>query len=106
MTIIKSVALQKGGRIYTLKPFRDLDPLTGRLRKSGHKWIGYCDGEPCGRFKTRAEFEQFVGREPDLTPRGPHADATERAATWSTYDGSVLLQRLTDNAARRRGGRP
>lgn len=87
-------ALMKGGRIYTLKPTAP-DPLT--RGKPRFAWQGYCDGVPCGFFKTKADFEAFVDREPEyLGLIGPHASAVSRAETWSTYEGHQILQALVN----------
>lgn len=82
-------ALMKGGRIYTLKPL-----LRGTL--PGFRFIGFCDGQRCGFFKTKKEFEAFVRSEPGAAPLGPHADATFRAEAFSTYEGKRLLQKLDE----------
>jgi len=85
----KVYALMYNGCIYTLRP------TVGDLKRS-FKWVGFRDGDRCGFFKTKKDFEAFVAREPALSPLGPHAEASFRAETWSTFEGSRILQRLAE----------
>jgi hypothetical protein len=89
-------ALMHHGAIYTLRP------TVGDLKKA-FRWVGFRDGDRCGFFKTRKAFEEFVAREPALAPLGPHAEASFRAETWSTYEGSRVLQQLAENAKKAGG---
>lgn len=91
----KVYALMKGGRIYTLRPLP-----SGSV--TGFKWMGFCDGNRCGFFKTKKDFEQFVASEPEAGPLGPHADATFKAEAWSTYDGAKLLRQLHEMSQARK----
>lgn len=84
--------LQHAGNLWTLEPRPgDLDPVTGRWRKSCFKWQGYCDGTPCGVFKTKFDFEQFVSGQRYDEPRGPYAAAVSRAESWANYEARKAL---------------
>lgn len=84
-------ALMNHGRIYTLQPYRD--PFGKRTE---FKWVGFCDGDRCGFFKTKADFERFVEYQPAPSPLGPHAEATFRAEARSTFEGTQALNMLRD----------
>lgn len=86
-------ALMKGGHIFTLRPCRYMP---------GFRFMGFRDGQRCGFFKSKKAFVQFVDREPDGAPLGPHADVTFRAEAWSTFEGLQALQHLEEAQRRMR----
>lgn len=94
MSFIKTVALMRGGRIYTLSAWKDLDFISGSVRKSPFRWQGFCDGDRCGLFRSKSDFESFVHSEPDFPPQGPHAEATALAEHYSNYEGNRLLRKF------------
>src|ERR1700694_4046931 len=94
-TFMKTYALMHGGRIYTLLPCKHMP---------GFKWIGFCDGQRCGFFKTKRDFERVVEDEADtMGPLGPHASATFEAETWSNYDGNKILKAISEKAKEQEG---
>jgi hypothetical protein len=95
----QTYALMHHGRIYTLNQ----NPLPHNRKL--FRWIGYCDGDRIGFFKTKADFEKFVECEPARAPLGPHAEETFRAEAMSTFEGRQALNKLADEARARRGPR-
>lgn len=94
-----SYALMQGGRIYTLNPVKH---YPGEPKSPFH-WRGYCDGDPCGFFKTKKDFEEFVKHEPAIFPEHtPQARASMRAQTLSTFEGNQILHKLTDALKRKK----
>lgn len=94
----QSYALMQGGRIYTLQKLT----AEGQRDNSPFRWIGYCDGQRCGLFKTKADFERFVQAEPAVfAPTHAQAAAAFRAETWGHYDGAKVLQWLHDHHGKR-----
>ncbi len=91
----QTYAFMRGCRIYTLKPCHP-DPLTGR--KPPFRYHGFMDGETCGFFKSKKEFEAFVASEPDdfLDTNQPHVQASLRAQSRSEWEGRHLLARLKE----------
>jgi hypothetical protein len=72
------------GSIWTLEPPKLRDPLTGKPFKSGLRYMGYCDGKPCGMFHTKKEFDAFVNIQYNDYHRGPYeldAKITEALST-------------------------
>jgi hypothetical protein len=94
MFLNKSQAYRKGGHVYTLEPCVSPD-----MRSCGFKHVGYRDGERCGFFKTRKDFEEFVEHDPViLPPLGPHAEATFKAQTWANMEATIMLEKLIQQA--------
>ncbi len=91
---LKTFALMKGGRIYTLNPY-----YREKYENTRWKYIGYCDGQRCGAFVSKKEFEAFVDREPDLPPMSQSFQVVSRACMWSEFDGSSILQKIIATAA-------
>lgn len=69
----------------------DAQRLPRLLRK------GYCDGQPCGLFRTKREFELFVECEPNSPPFNEACIPAIRAEAASTWEGNQLLHKLIDN---------
>jgi hypothetical protein len=87
----KVYAFMRGAAIYTLKP----NPLRRREDpQRAYRFLGFCDGQPIGFFRTKAEFEAFVDLEPAPVPLGPYGEATLRAIAWSTYEGTRMLTQV------------
>jgi hypothetical protein len=99
-------ALMRGGRIYTLHPYHG-DPLRSRNDLKGPwKYVGFCDGQHWGLFRSKKQFRERVEMEPEHTEwemRGPHADATNRAVQDSEWDGTYLLHKFLESVRRRKG---
>ena len=79
------IAIVRGGRLYTLLPYRD--PFGQRCAL---RWVAYCGHERLGFFRTRRDFELAVDRHAiaDLTPQQLAAIAAEER---STAEGLRLL---------------
>lgn len=79
-------------RIHTLRP--QTWPA-GDHRKEW-RWAAYVDGAFWRFFKRatdwRAALRSYDGRE----PRGPFAEATDRAVCWSEFEGRRILERLAE----------
>ena len=94
---LKVAALMKGGRIYTLTAYKEIGP-DFQLRPHPHfRWKGYCDGQPCGLFRTKREFEFFVECEPESPPFDEDCVPAMRAETWSTWEGNQILHKIIDS---------
>lgn len=93
---LKVVALMKGGRIYTLEPYKYLDHNFELSSHPHFRWKGYCDGQPCGLFRTKRDFELFVECEPDSPPFNEACIPAIRAEAASTWEGNQLLHKLID----------
>src|SRR5688572_19074080 len=90
----QTYALMRGCRIYTLQPYRTHD---GRKSPFGWKYVGYCDGDRYGFFRSKKQFEEFVAREPEYrAPLGPHPEATFQPEAMSTFEGRQLLNMLSE----------
>jgi hypothetical protein len=85
------IATSKAGRVYTLEPYRHLDYASMQYVRHRHlKWKGLCDGQICGLFRTRKEWEQFVEMEPDA-PQVTEAQYHAMRETFSTWKGHQIL---------------
>jgi hypothetical protein len=88
-----SARLHQGVRFpegsYTLKPALDLPHCN---------WIGFCDGERCGAFRTKKEFEDFVDLQPELPSIGSRFRDASRAEWESTMEGEIILNQICKKA--------
>jgi hypothetical protein len=80
----------RGGCIYTAEPINH-KWTEGRLK--GFRYRGYCDGQPCGFFETKAAFEAFVACQPEFTAICHNTDAYV-AQSMSEWDGLEILAKL------------
>ena len=92
--MLKSYAFMRGGCIYTAEPINHKF-TQGRLK--GFRYRAYCDGQPCGYFATKRDFEAFIQSQPSTYAPGPHPDAAYHAQAMSMWDGMTILAKLTRN---------
>jgi hypothetical protein len=79
-----------GGHVYTIQPVRE-----PHHKQCGFRWVGFCDKDRCGFFRSKGDFEAFIRRQPSIIgPLGPHAQATFEAEAHSTYAGMKALELL------------
>jgi hypothetical protein len=79
------------GAIYTIR-LHYIDHFRKIKDPDGPKYMGYRDGQPCGLFRSKKEFEAFVERQRPAGPRGPYAMAADRAEGFCTLELSRKLE--------------
>jgi hypothetical protein len=81
-------------RMHTLRPQRW---PAGDHRKEW-KWAAYIDGTFWTFFKRVSAWRMAASVYHNREPRGPHAEATDRAVLWSEFEGRQILERLEQQA--------
>ena len=87
---MKCFAIMRGHTTYSLRPWKD--PWG---RKTPFRYQGFCDGQPCGLFRTKADFEAFVNADtPPPVADHPQAKAAHAVEARAALEGNHLLQKL------------
>lgn len=87
---MKCYAIMRGHTTYSLRPWKD--PWG---RKTPFRYQGFCDGQACGLFRTKADFEAFVNADtPPPVADHPQAKAAHAVEARAALEGHQLLQKL------------